>query len=702
MQPDNLRPAPGNLEESVLQLARLQGIELPSDYARSITPKPFDVKHLPHLADTRRLYHQRQRIKLEALNDDDYPCLLQMKGKQFYLVLERQGSNFRIMAPDGEQHWLTEQQLQPDYSGIIHQLSRDPAKRSDKERPADSHWLKQQIGRLWPQYLQVLLITLLINLLTLALPIFTHFVFGKVLPGQAMDTMLTISIGMGFVLFLDFVLRWLRSYFLDDACRAITRQAETSLLEKVLTLEKHQLQVSTAKITQVIRDFARIRESISSSVMLSVLDIPFFILFSLAIGWIGGPLVWIPITVATVLIALSLISYRLARAHIAANIRTAHDKNAFLNETIGGLDTIRAMATTPGILARWRVLVAGASSREFQSKQTGALASALVASATQSVVFFMLVVGVLLIRDGLLAPGSLFACIILGSRAIAPMANLSMALNRISQARQSLQEIQQLFTNEASVEKADLPGQPVTTVTGEVVVENLSFCYPGALTPILDSVSFTLKPGERVALLGASGAGKSTLIDLLQGNQQADQGQITVNRFPLNQLNLKDYRRCLGVARQQPILFSGSIRSNLLMGCPGATNEALDRVCTLTGLNKFIRQCPGGYDYPVTEQGNNLSVGQQQAIGLARALLHGGDLLILDEPTSAFDNYHEALFCQQLPGFLKPGQTLLLITHRSSLLQLVDRIIVLADGKIVADGPREEVLATMASHKRTG
>ena len=702
MQTNTPRPEPGKLEESISLLARLLGIELPSDYAQSMTSKPLDVKHLPYLADAWGLYHQRHEIILDTLTDNHYPCLLQMKAKQFYLVLERQGSKFRIMASNGEQYWLSEQEMQSTYSGVIHLLTRSQSSFGEKDHPADSHWLKQQIGRLWPQYLQVLLITLLINLLTLGLPIFTHFVFGKVLPGQAMDTMLTISIGMGIVLILDFLLRWLRSYFLDDACRAITRQAETSLLEKVLTLEKYQLSAPSAKITQIIQDFARIRESISSSVLLLVLDIPFFILFSVAIWWIGGPLVWIPITIAILLIALSLISYHLARVSSAANVRSAHHKNAFLNETIGGLDTIRAMATKSGILARWRVLVAAASGREFQSKQAGALGNALVAAATQSVVFFMLVVGVLLIQDGSLAPGSLFACIILGSRAIAPMANLAMALHRISQAWEALQEIQQLFSSAACRKAADQPCHSLTSVQGTIAVENISFSYPGALHPVLDNVSFSLKPGERVALLGASGSGKSTLLDLLQGNLQPDQGKITVSQLPLTRLNLQDYRRCLGVARQQPALFSGSIRSNLLMGCPVAANQALDRVCTITGLDKFIRQCPGGYDYPVTEQGHNLSVGQQQAIGLARALLHGGDLLILDEPTSSFDNYQEALFCQQFPEFLNRGQSLLLITHRSSLLQLVDRIIILADGKILVDGSKEKILATMKSHQRNG
>ena len=698
MQTDT--PPSASLEKNVLLLARLLGVELPADYAQSITLQPFDVKHLARLADTRGLYHQRQQVQLAELTEDHFPCLLQMHKKTFYLVQERQGHNYRIMAADGTEHWLSEHQLQADYCGITHQLSQDPKKDKEHNRPANSHWLKQQIGRLWPQYLQVLLITLLINLFTLGLPIFTHFVFGKVLPGQAMDTLLTISVGMGIVLTLDFILRWLRSYFLDDACRAITHQAETSLLEKVLTLEKHQLTTSPAKVIQVIKDFARIRESISSSVLLSVLDIPFFVLFSLAIWWIGGPLVWIPVTIALLLITLSLVSFQLSKASNAANVRNAHDKQTFLHETVNGMDTIRSMATTSGILARWRILVAGSSRREFQSKQAGAMITALVATASQSVVFFMLVIGVLLIQDGVLAAGSLFACIILGSRAIAPMANLSMALNRISQARQSLKEIQQLFEKKTSQEKPDLLHHPLTTLQSKIAVNNLSFSYPGAVHPILDNISFNIEPAERVALLGASGSGKSTLIDLLQANLQPDSGEITINQIPLERLNVKDYRRFLGVARQQPTLFSGTIGSNLLMGNPGAGKQSLERVCKLVGLDKFIGQCPGGYDHRITEQGQNLSVGQQQAINLARAILHGGELLILDEPTSAFDNYHESLFCQQFSDYLDKKQTLLLITHRPTLLQLVDRIIVLADGKVVADGPRDEVLAAMNHQRR--
>ncbi len=685
-------PNPINLEQGLFSLCQVQGIELPDDYPSTITDQPLDIKHISKLANDRGLIYQRHTVTLEQFPDTLFPCLIQLRRKKFHIALEQQNEEIRVLMPNGEELWLHKDELQTEYSGVIHQLSQETTNK--KIQPSKRQWLKEQVLKLWPQYFQVLLATLLINLLTLCLPVFTHFIFDKVLPGYAMDTLFTISVGMMVILVLDFLLRWLRSYFLDDACRSLARQAEFDLLEKVLKLEKHQLPFPAAQITQIIQDFARIKESISSSVMLAVLDIPFFVLFSVAIWIIGGPLVWIPITIAALLIPLSFVNFRLAHRSTREKVRSHHDKNVYLHETIRGLDTLRAMDSSTRTLIRWRVLLADASSREFNNKQAGTLLNALVASAAQAVVFSMLVTGVLLIQQGILAPGSLFACIILGSRAIAPMANLSMALNRINQAKLSLQQIQALFSLEKLDDNNQTTGKSLDSLGG-IAVENLSFGYPGSNNPILNDISFTIKPGEKVALLGASGAGKSTLIDLLQGNLNPTQGDITVNHISLSDINLKDYRRCLGVARQQPTLFAGTLRSNLLMGCASAKTKDLDKVCALVGLDQFIARCPAGYDHPVKEKGLNLSVGQQQALCLARTILHGGELFILDEPTSSFDNVHESLLCQQMPNFIGKDQMLLLITHRASLLKLVDRIILLADGKIVADGPRDQILATM-------
>ncbi|WP_299735293.1 ATP-binding cassette domain-containing protein [uncultured Endozoicomonas sp.] len=696
-------PTPGNLELAVMVLFRLQGVDLPHDYARTAADQPLDVKHLSDLAKNRGWQHKRYTLPFGVMNDRHFPCLIQLKGKLFHVVMERKGEEFLVMTPEGEQRWIHEEKLQADYSGVIHQLERDPIERN---KPKFKQWLRNQAVRLWPQYSQVLLATLMINLLTLGLPIFTHFVFDKVLPGQAMDTLLSVSIGMVIVLILDFLLRWLRSYFLDDACRAIAQQSEASLLKEILHQESHELTAPPAKIAQVIQDFARVKESISSSVLLAVLDIPFFFLFCVAISIIGGPLVWVPLIIAILLIPMSLFSFRLSQEKSAISSQSNQDKNVFLHETIRGIDTIRSMDSRSQVLARWRVLITAATSREFNSKSAGALLTSLVASSTQAVVFGMLVTGVLLIHEGSLPPGSLFACIILGSRAIAPMANLSMALNRISHARQSLQQIRALFSHRLDEEMVDEEHakelHPVKSLRSGLKIENLSFQYPGTQTLALSNLNFQIKPGERIALLGASGCGKSTLIDLLQANLLPSAGDIKISKHSLMHVDLKDYRKHLGVARQQPTVFAGTVRSNLLMGKVSASKKQIEKVCDLVGLSAFIETCPLGFDHPVSERGLNLSAGQQQALSLARALLHDGELIILDEPTSSFDNVNESLLCKKFPKFLKKKHIFLLITHRASLLQLVDRIILMDGGRIIADGPRDEILARMSGQKSSG
>ncbi|MFK0571782.1 peptidase domain-containing ABC transporter [Endozoicomonas sp.] len=713
MQPDNNNaPPPNSLQSAFLTLARQMGTDIAADYVdqlkkgamKGATKGTMDLRDLPAIADYCRLTHQRQITTLDQIGEDSLPCLLQLQKKRFYVAIDKQDSQILLLDPQGQEVWLDQEQLQPLYSGVIHQLTPTTMDNQSDHEKTDHLFEKRGFIKHWktvaPRYYQVILATLLINLLTLAVPIFTHFVFDKVLPGYATDTLITISLGMAAILMVDFILRWLRSYYVDDACRIISRHTEFTLLKKIIQLEKNQLPASSTLTAQTVQDFARVKESISSSVLLAVLDIPFFLLFTLVIWLIGGPLVMVPLAIAALLLPMSWFSYRLINRRTGPQSHSLQEKNRFLHEVSHGLDVIRAMGASARILSRWRLLVTNAGRHDINIKQAGTLLNALVASASQIAVLLMLIMGVLLIQDASLPPGHLFACIILGSRAIAPLANLTMVFNRFSQSQKSLQQIKQLLNNNSVANNNVAHGHRLTDFTGNLSVENLSFRFPNHRDFILNTLNFQLKPGERLAVMGASGSGKTTLLELLQGNLSPSAGHIFVDNQDLAGINRNDYRHYLTIAQQRPMVFSGTLRSNLLMGNEAATRIELDRVCHIVGLDRFIRSCREGYDHPVNDRGMNLSGGQQQALCLARTLLHGGQVLMLDEPTSAFDNLSESLFCQRFPEFINTQQTLLLITHRASLLALVDRIIVLAEGAIVADGPREEVLARMNGVKQ--
>ena len=703
-----------SLSDAFLILTRLSGIDLPVEVSNELILKGMDTRQLRQHCERFGLTCQRSLSALGKLPEAAFPCLLQMKGKRFVVALAARQGEVQVLDKESQSIWLKESALAGRFSGVCFSIQK--AGVPDTQKPVTaSGWLKREVAQLWANYAQVILATLLINCLTLAVPVFTHFVFDKVLPNYATETLLAVTLGIGLVILADFVLRWLRSFYIDDACRHITRQAELQLIESLLRQEAHQINQSPARLAQQAQGFSRVKEALSSSILLTALDIPFFILFTAVIGLIGGPLMWVPIAVAAVLIPASVINYRLTRKRSSMATAAQTEKNACLHELTQGLDTIRAMGAGQSLLSRWRVLVNSSNRHDFNHRRVGSVLNAFVISASQIVVVATLVMGVFLIQSGVLAPGSLFACIILGSRAVAPLMNLTQLLSRINLSRQAIKQLDPIFSNasfsnssfsnsgfaNAETGSPDATQQRLYHLIPDIAFQDLSFRYPSDNQDTLHGINLSISAGERVAIVGASGSGKTTLTRLLSGDLIPDTGRVSVSGHDLAGLNLADVRQHLSVLQQQPFVFSGTVRSNLLLGNASANSAELDRACFITGLDQWISRCRKGYEHPIDECGANLSGGQKQALCLSRTLLHGGSLLVLDEPTSAMDNLSEAQFCQRLPDYLGEDQTLVLVTHRASLLQLVDRIIVLANGRLVADGARDEVLKKMQA-VRTG
>ncbi|MET4694552.1 peptidase domain-containing ABC transporter [Endozoicomonas lisbonensis] len=682
-----------SLSDAFLTLVRLSGADLSAEVSRELLLQGMDVRQLQQRCERFGLTCQRSLSALGKLPETAFPCLLQMKGKRFVVALAARQGELQVLDKQGQPVWIKESVIGSRFSGVCYAIHK--AGEPDARIPATAFgWLKREASQLWANYAQVIVATLLINCLTLAVPVFTHFVFDKVLPNYATETLVAVTIGIGLVILADFVLRWLRSFYIDDACRHITRQAELQLIDSLLRQEAHQVSLSPARLAQQAQSFSRVKEALSSSILLTALDIPFFILFTAVIGLIGGPLMWVPIAVAAVLVPASIINYRLTRKRSSIATTAQTEKNACLHELTQGLETIRAMGAGQSLLSRWRVLVNSSNRHDFSHRRVGSVLNAFVISASQIVVVATLVIGVFLIQSGQLAPGSLFACIILGSRAVAPLMNLTQLLSRINLSRQALRQLDLLFAN-SPTETTDGEKQRLYHLIPTIEFKDLSFRYPSDNQDTLQGINLSISAGERVAVVGASGSGKTTLIRLLSGDLIPDSGRVSVSGHDLAGLHLADVRQHLSVLHQQPFVFSGTLRSNLLLGNASANTAELDRACFITGLDQWVSRCRKGYEHPIGECGSNLSGGQKQALCLSRTLLHSGSLLVLDEPTSAMDNLSEAQFCQRLPDYLSEDQTLLLVTHRASLLQLVDRIIVLAHGRVVADGARDEILKKM-------
>ncbi|MFK0572289.1 peptidase domain-containing ABC transporter [Endozoicomonas sp.] len=425
-------------------------------------------------------------------------------------------------------------------------------------------WFREQMGELWPHYIQVLLATVMVNLLTLALPLFTNMVFDKLVPTFATDTLLTVSLGMLGVVAFDFILRWLRSFFVDDACRIIERRSEQFILGRLLQLKQSELPDSPGRITHAIENFARVKEFLSGTVLLSLLDVPFFLLFTLVIWLIGGVMAMIPLGIAACVIPITIFSYRRSRDQANKLTKANNGKSTFLYEVSSELEAIKTLGAQRKSLARWRGLVTKSSSASLRSKQASVLLNTVVASATQCVVIGMLVLGVYQIHNGNISPGSLFACMILGSRAIAPLMSLAMAVSRLSFSLKSLKEINELLGLAGEDDNHDRIN--VASLKGFIEFEKVSYRYSPSEPEALRDINIKIKPGERVAILGASGSGKSTLIRMLQGLVEPSEGNVLVDGQNLNHLNLDHYRGHCAVAPQKPSVFSGTIKSNLMIG----------------------------------------------------------------------------------------------------------------------------------------
>ncbi|KEQ11318.1 hypothetical protein GZ77_25880 [Endozoicomonas montiporae] len=667
------------------------GADVVSEDIKTLTRdgKEFDLRCLEKAAACCKLNVIKKSCELVNLSEDDLPCIVQLKKKYFMIITEiRNGECFVTSRKPSIGIWMPLARLGAVYSGTIYRFTEQQETSASKVlMPA---WFRTQMNELWPQYMQVLMATVMVNLLTLALPLFTNMVFDKLIPTFATDTLFILGMGMLVVVVFDFVLRWLRTYFVDDACRVIERRSEQFIMGRLIQLKQSELPDSPGRITHAVESFARVKEFLSGTVVLSLLDVPFFILFTLVIALIGGVMALIPVGVAICLVPVTIFSYRRTRRRASELTQANNAKSAFLYEVSSELEAIKALGASGKTQARWRRLVTRSAWASLASKQSNVLLNTLVASASQCVVIGMLVLGVFQIHNGNISPGSLFACIILGSRAVAALMNLAMAVNRLSFSVKALKELNDLLGLAGENDNNDKLNVPA--IKGLIEFDKVSYRYDASQPEVLKDINLKIRPGERVAILGASGSGKSTLIRLIQGLVEPTEGNMLMDRHNLEHLNLDQYRSHFAVAPQKPSVFAGTLKSNLMLGQSSLSTERLDEACYGACLDGFVQQCSRGYAHPVLERGENLSGGQRQALSLARALLRRSRIVVLDEPTSAYDNHSESLFCQRLPEILKKDQTLILITHRHNLLQLVDRIIVVSEGRIIADDNRGRVL----------
>jgi ATP-binding cassette subfamily C protein LapB len=560
-------------------------------------------------------------------------------------------------------------------------------------KPRIAPWLFEPMLANRRTYFKVAVAAVLINLFGLVSSLFSMVVYDRVVPNNAMDSLTALSIGLGIVVLFDFVLRSLRAYFVDVAGADIDYSIGQRVFGRILAMRLDLKKGSTGAIAGLMRELESMRDFFASATLTALVDVPFIFLTVAVIAVIGGPVVYVMlVTIPMVLIAGWLSNPALDRL-AAKSMREGLSKQSVLVETIGGLEMVKSAGAGPMLSGRWGQAVRAQSDSSLRQRLVSTLAVTVATSASTLSYAGVIIVGVYMIADLRLTTGGLIACSILAGRAIAPLAQISQLLSRLSSTRTAYRQIDEMMQRPPE----GPAGEPIvlSKVRGEIEFRNVVFKYPGAAEPALNGVSFTIKPGERVALLGRVGSGKSTVTRLLLGLYPPADGLVMIDGTDLRQIDPASLREKMGAAMQDNVLLTGTVRENITLDRARVDGDEMLRASELSGTHQFMGQLANGYDLRLADRGEGLSGGQRQSIALARALAGKPEILVFDEPTAAMDNQTEAQLIERLEREVA-GRTLVVVTHRPSLLRLVQRIIVMDRGRITMDGPRDKVLQQLS------
>lgn len=640
---------------------------------------------------------------LAQLNSALFPAILLLNNNQVCVLLELSAGSARVIYPELGDAVVTVSvdELAEQYTGraiYARPQERFDARAADISKSSSAkhsgaHWFWSVISEHKYLYRDVLLTALLINFFALVSPLFVMNVYDRVVPNHATDTLWVLAMGMLIAISADFVLRMMRAWFVDLAASRVDVTLSASIMERVLGMKLAERPASVGSFASGLQSFEAIRSFISSATILALVDLPFVLLFLIVVLLISWPLIF-PLLVGVLLVIIYTAAVQKKMQLLAENsMQASAQRNATLVESLAGLETIKTLGAEGRMQAIWEKSTLLVSRVGVKMR----LLSGSVGTSTlwiqQAVSVVIIIVGVYQIIDGNLSQGGLIAAYMLASRIMAPVGQTAGLLMQYHSAATALTALDSIM--EKPVERP-LNAQWISRpqLQGGIEFKKVAFKYPQDEREVLRDVSFKINPGEHVAILGRNGSGKTTLEKLIAGLYEPTAGTVLLDNIDIRQLDPAELRRNMGCVAQDVNLFFGNLRDNIAMGAPHATDEAILEAVRLSGLTDFVNQHPLGLAMPVGEHGQLLSGGQRQSVSIARALLSDAPILLMDEPTGSMDHTSEEEFKRNLTQFAA-YKTLLVITHRTSLLELVNRIIVIDAGKIVADGPKEQVVEAL-------
>lgn len=670
------------------------GLPLP---AEGLTPSLF-ARAAAHAGFSAKVV----RRDLAKIDTALFPVILLLKDNDACLLQNwtDAGANAQLLMPDSGQGAvnLSREELLARYSGVA--IFSRPHFRFDQRTPPlvqvpQRHWFWGAVLEQKPIFKDILAAALLINLFALAMPLFTMNVYDRVVPNFALETLWVFAGGMTMVLILDYVVRLLRGHFISLVSNRLDLKLSGLIMERVLGMRMSQRPASVGAFASNLRSFETVRDFIASATVTALIDLPFAILFLFALAWIAWPLIFLPLMGIVIVVIYSYMVQHKMRELSETTFRAAALRNSTLIESLTALETIKAHGAESQMQAKWEKTTAFLARVNSDLKLLSA-SSINGASAIQQMVNVAVVVaGVYLIHEKMMSMGGLIASTMLAGRAMAPVGQVVGLLLQFESAKNSLAALEKIMAtpSERSDESAFVHRPEIL---GKIEFKNVHFSYPGRTEEALRGVSFKISPGERLVIIGRVGSGKSTMEKLILGLYAPTKGAVLLDDVDLRQLDPADLRRNLGYVEQDSMLFYGSLRDNIAIRAPYADDRAVVAAAELAGLTEFVNSHPEGFDMIISERGESISGGQRQSIAIARAALLDPPVLLLDEPTSAMDYPSEAQFKERIAKYAL-HKTMIIVTHRPSLMDLATRIIVLDNGVVVADGPKEKIMTALQS-----
>jgi ATP-binding cassette subfamily C protein LapB len=680
------------LLDCLVEITRLHGVTATAQALSAGLPleeHKLTPALLPRAAARAQLSARVVKRTLDSISQDLLPAILLLNGERACLLLKKDGENYVVSHPElgGSSMEMSAAELSAQYTGLVcfvRPQFRFDARAPEVAKVRERHWFWAAIMENRRLYRDALIAALLINVFAMAMPLFTMNVYDRVVPNNAVETLWVLAIGITLVVIFNMILSTARSHVVDSASKRVDVRLSAQIMERVLDLRMEGRPVSVGSFAANLRSFESIRDFIASATITTLVDLPFILLFLLALAWISPWMVLPPLVAIVLILLVSLAAQARMESLTMASYQASSQRNATLVEALTGLESVKTLNAQGSIQRNWErateyIALTGGKLKLISSSTVG-----FVQAVQQLVSISVVIIGVYQAQESAISMGGIIAASMIAGRCLAPLGQVAGLLMQYQNARTSLGSIDNYM--KLPIERpaeAEFLHRPV--FHGGIEFRDVTFSYPGSKQPVLKKVSFKLKPGEKVGIIGRIGSGKTTLEKLALALYQPTEGAVLLDGVDVRQIDPADVRRAIGHVPQDPLLFYGSLKHNLAMGAPYADDASILAAANMAGVTDFANLHPDGFD---------MVIGERQSVAVARALINDPPILLLDEPSSNMDHQSEAQLRKRL-GEASATKTILLVTHRTALLDLVDRLIVIDNGHIVADGPKEQVVEAL-------